>query len=350
VATTNGGEHASPCPGCGGTDRFRSWPSQGKGGRWWCRQCGRSGDLIEYLRDFRGMSFGGACAFLGQHHRATCKRLRPGTTKNQNWMPMTTSPPPERWQDNALTFLEQAERRILSPSARDARTWLNRRGLNVETITQCRLGWNPKDVYYSREAWGLSKDAGKGDGSRIWLPAGLVIPCFRDGTIQKLSVRRSNPENLDGPPKWGGRYVLASGSSGKVPMVLGEEKKFFVIVESDLDAILIHQEAWTIVSALSIGSAANKPDEQTSTLLDKADLILVALDADEAGIKSAWDWWPKYFPKATRWPVPIGKDPGEAHQEGVDIKEWILAGLPEKVFRGKKIPDFSRPNAAFESR
>jgi len=26
VAQTNGGEYASPCPGCNGSDRFRIWP------------------------------------------------------------------------------------------------------------------------------------------------------------------------------------------------------------------------------------------------------------------------------------------------------------------------------------
>jgi DNA primase len=246
-------------------------------------------------------------------------------------MPMTTSTPPEKWQYNALTFLEKAESRLWSPAGRRIRTWLNARGLKDETTKQCRLGWNPTDIYDSRKAWGLSEGAGNGGGSRIWIPAGLVIPCFGDPLIQKLRVRRWNPEDIDAPPERGGRYVLVSGSSGRVPMVLGEEKKFFVIVESDLDAILIHQEAWTIVSAVSMGSATSKPDRVTTSLLEKAEAILIALDTDEAGIRSAWDWWLKYFPKATRWPVPIGKDPGEAHQEGVDIKEWILAGLPGDV-------------------
>ena len=28
------------------------------------------------------------------------------------------------------------------------------------------------------------------------------------------------------------------------------------------------------------------------------------------------------------WSVPKGKDPGEAFELGVDIKEWVRAGLP----------------------
>ena len=56
AATSNGGEFAGACPACGGVDRFRVWPEE-KGGRFWCRQCGKKGDAIQYLRDFRGMSF-----------------------------------------------------------------------------------------------------------------------------------------------------------------------------------------------------------------------------------------------------------------------------------------------------
>jgi phage/plasmid primase-like uncharacterized protein len=38
VASTNGGEWAGPCPGCGGSDRFRVWPvDRGGRGSFWCR-------------------------------------------------------------------------------------------------------------------------------------------------------------------------------------------------------------------------------------------------------------------------------------------------------------------------
>jgi hypothetical protein len=66
VASTNGGEYAGPCPVCGGKDRFRVWPREGAGGRFWCRQCGKSGDLIEYLRWNRNMTFRDACRIAGK--------------------------------------------------------------------------------------------------------------------------------------------------------------------------------------------------------------------------------------------------------------------------------------------
>lgn len=66
VASTNGGEYVSPCPDCGGDDRFHVWPNQGSYGRFWCRQCGKSGDMIEFLRWQKGVSFKEACDAVGK--------------------------------------------------------------------------------------------------------------------------------------------------------------------------------------------------------------------------------------------------------------------------------------------
>jgi hypothetical protein len=71
VASTNGGEYKGPCPECGGLDRFTIWPEMPnkngiyRGGRYICRQCGKCGDAIQYLRDFHGMTFPEACSVLG---------------------------------------------------------------------------------------------------------------------------------------------------------------------------------------------------------------------------------------------------------------------------------------------
>lgn len=63
TATTGGGEYTGPCPWCGGRDRFHVWPEKGN---FWCRGCNRKGDTIQYLRDFRGLSFREACKVVGK--------------------------------------------------------------------------------------------------------------------------------------------------------------------------------------------------------------------------------------------------------------------------------------------
>ena len=84
--------------------------------------------------------------------------------------------------------------------------------------------------------------------------------------------------------------------------------------------------------------------------MNQAEVILVALDTDEVGIKSAWNWWLETFPKAKRWPVPAGKDPGEAYKEGVDIRKWILAGLPGDVICDEDIASSSKCKSASKGR
>lgn len=66
VASTNGGEYVSPCPDCGGDDRFHVWPNEGETGRYWCRQCGKKGDLIDFLCWQKGKSFKEACEAVGK--------------------------------------------------------------------------------------------------------------------------------------------------------------------------------------------------------------------------------------------------------------------------------------------
>jgi len=63
VSSTNGGEYAGPCPGCGGRDRFRVWPALG---RFWCRQCNKKGDTITYLIEFRKVTFRVAAHLVGK--------------------------------------------------------------------------------------------------------------------------------------------------------------------------------------------------------------------------------------------------------------------------------------------
>ena len=76
-----------------------------------------------------------------------------------------------------------------------------------------------------------------------------------------------------------------------------------------------------------MGSVSAKPDAATFSILRGSLQILNALDYDVAGAK-AMAWWTDQFPQCDRWPVPQGKDPGEAIKMGIDLNSWIKAGLP----------------------
>lgn len=329
VATTKGGEWQGPCPGCGGTDRFHVWPDANNGeGKYWCRpalrgHCGKSGDGIQFLRDFEGLSFHEACARLGKDVAQKPDLQAPREKPAERFVPEVKQGPPMLWQEKAWKFVTWAFEQVFELP--EVIEYLARRGITEEIIVRYGLGWNGgqngKDVFRSRESWGLSKLANdKGRPKPLWLPMGLVIPYMRGNEVRRIRIRRPDP--LD----FGSRYYVVPGSDMS-SLVVERDARVFVITEAELDAYMVAGQLKGIAGAVGMGSASTKPDKETLALLDECVHILVALDADGAGYKAA-AWWKDRYPDCDIWPVPKGKDPGEAFEAGVDIREWIMAGLP----------------------
>jgi hypothetical protein len=327
ASSHKGGEYHGPCPGCGGKDRFHLWPNQGENGTFWCRQCDKGGDAIRYLRDFEGMSFQEACAALGKEPGARAWHSPGGAPCRPVWHPEPATVPGQLWQQKAEKLTIWAHDCLLSTHVELQR--LAARGIDLETVKLARLGWNPgergKDLWRPREAWGLPEEIREETGKhrRLWLPRGLVIPRMEGEGVQRLRIRR--PE---GEPRY---YVLPG--SGSAPLYLGCQHRAAVVVESELDAWALVAAAGDLVGAYGIGNSSAKPDTESFARLRALDLILVATDFDEldqkgerAGAKAA-RWWMETFPQADRWPVPIGKDPGEAYGAGVNLRDWIKAGI-----------------------
>jgi hypothetical protein len=101
----------------------------------------------------------------------------------------------------------------------------------------------------------------------------------------------------------------------------------WVIIESELDGLLLAQEAGHLAGVVSLGSVTNRPDAETDRTLKAADLLLIALDSDPAGASESRKWWKRIYRNGKRWLVPIGKDPSEAFQRGLNLRAWVMAGL-----------------------
>ena len=320
VSRVTATEYAGACPWCGGEDRFRVWP--GDRDRYWCRVCNRKGDAIQYLRDFRRLSFIQACKEANIHPRRAWRGLRHDSlvSKKNIWKPRSSKRPDDTWRKKAKRFLKYVMKELWSRQGLGLRTWLHSRGLSDKTIKKYMLGLNPSNLCKPRQEWGLPQGAGSG---KLWLPRGLVIPCLQDSGIVRLRVRRMISEHKK-------RFILISGSSGMPMLFLGNGEKNFVIVESELDGLLLNQEVSDFASIVALGSVWAKPDKRTHQELSTARVILVALDADARGSQVFWKWWRVQYRNAIRWPVPIGKDPTEANQQGVNLRSWVEAGLSAK--------------------
>jgi len=253
-----------------------------------------------------------------------------------------TAAPGDLWQARARKLVDEAVYHLWTPTGKPMLDFLmQRRGLIEETIREFSLGLVPLNRWEGASTWGVDeilKD--NGVPKKYWLPRGLTIPLCQDNQVLRVRVRR--PKS-DGDP----RYYLLRGSDTRA-MVLGSDKSLSVLVESELDALLLHQEAGDLVNVISLGNAQARPDRGAAEILNQSQLILVALDTDRAGATESWRWWEEHYPQAHRWPAIQGKDPGEMWAAGVNIRTWVEAGFVEYAPNLANLPERHHQSGASE--
>ncbi len=160
VSAGKGGEYHSPCPGCGGTDRFCVWPEQKEGGTYYCRQCDKAGDLIQFLMDFDNLSFTEAAARLGRETKQNSTyaapsipaRDRPKPPAATQDLPDHAARPSEKWLEKAAAFAKWTREQLLVHPEQLA--YLAGRGIPRAVAVDQGLGYNPgengKDIFRPR--------------------------------------------------------------------------------------------------------------------------------------------------------------------------------------------------------
>jgi len=351
VTSVSGGkEYRGPCPKCGGNDRFGVWPQQDNGrGTFFCGRgkngggngCGIGGDAIQYLRDVRGYTYQEACDCLGIEARRGGESLQyrtpvpPKQFQDPAFVPQTLNYPEDvadagLWHEHGMKFVEACHAALLRRPASIA--YLMARGISMASITRYKLGFHAGEERDGKQyepsfrpwpSWGL-KDEKRGNGKHrmLILPAGLVIPYIVEDRLHRITIRLIKPDPKQ-PKK---KYHYVRGSIRDVWMS-NPRARAFVIQEAELDCIAVAEAAGDLVGTIGLGSTGVKPEIRSAASLTRAITILDALDYDEAGAK-AGKWWREQYPQCSRWPVPKGKDAGEAFAAGISLRAWILAGLP----------------------
>ena len=335
VASTGGGEYHSSCPVCGGTDRFFIQPNRQMSkclGSYRCRQCGIYGDAIKF-----------ACEFLSYSFPEAAQAVNAIITEKTSWISLNTSltsrsaalqAPPTAWIERATEFVHQAHETLLQK--KEVLAHLANRGLPLEAVIRYKLGWADKSEFFSRAAWGLNEEVGQDGKQRsLWIPKGLVIPSIANNQVIRLKVRRFDWQEEDRLPK----YVAISGSMGGLSVIgpSGKTMTIMVVVESELDAYAIDYVAHDFVCAIAVGSNIKNPDKLTDRLARHAKHLLICHDNDEAGKKMLIKWQGLYS-HAIGYPTPIGKDIGEAVQQGFNIREWLFnaKGQHEIIYHDRR--------------
>lgn len=273
-------------------------------------KCQTSGDVYDWLQQYRGLSFPEAVALLSDAPRTgirvTVDRLAPAA-----------EPPPGSWQAAARHVVEEAEETLWSVRGEQALAYLTERGLDAHTIQAAHLGVVPGGYRHWQTAAGLS------------VPCGITLPWYTGETLWAVKVRRAA-----GQPK----YVQIGGGSGG-GLYRGDALKgtrAVLFCEGEFDALIAHQEAEPLVAAVTLGSAsAGLPDRWVFDLV-RVPLILAAYDIDQAGTKGAARLQ-ALSGRVRAIRVPHGKDITDFHLQGGDVYTWLARELRharEQTFLG----------------
>lgn len=265
-------------------------------------KCDKSGDAIDWLINFRQLSFTESLSFLDSGHVPLLKN--PVSQR-----PITCEPPNDEWQASARKVVELAENILWSSDGERALTYLLERGLTTTTIQQARLGYIPRDYWDWREIEGLK------------VPCGITIPWFAHEALWAVKVRRASVEQ---------RYVQFAGGSanGLYNADSLSNHNVAIFCEGEFDTLILQQESGKLVSPVTLGSATNRLSVRWLSELVSHQHIFVAYDSDTAG-KRGTERLLKTSPRFQQLSLPDGKDINDFYLHGGDIYSWIEKGVDQ---------------------
>lgn len=265
--------------------------------------CDTSGDLFDWLMNYRRVSFTEALEQIGTIHPNQLTRKKVHSLPHGE-------PPSSEWQHNAREVVEIAEETLWSSDGEPALNYLFDRGLTSAVIRGAQLGYIPGDYRGWRELYGLK------------VPCGITIPWFAADALWAVKVRRAT-----GFPKY---VQIAGGSShGLYGADYLPYHQTALFCEGEFDVLIARQEVGKWVCPVSLGSASNRLPARWYAELSACRSILVAYDNDDAGEKGT-EHLLRISPRFRELKLPFGKDISDFYLNGGDVYEWISHDLQKQ--------------------
>lgn len=273
-------------------------------GTYHCFGCNVGGDMFTFVQDMEGVDFKGALKILAEKAGVLLVYSR-GEKKDPTdriyaCLEDATRFFEESLSDASLTYAKSKSDLRQHP----ARGYLKERGLTPETIESFRLGWaddewrvltsHLREKKYTDaeiEAAGLAKKTEKGLYDRF--RSRIIFPlCDSAGRVVGFSGRIFSIKGE--PPADTAKYINSPETAlyHKSKLLYGYDRakhnirklNFSILVEGQMDLIMVHQAGWK--NAVAVSGTALTP-EHISTLMRMSENIVLALDADKAGIEAA---------------------------------------------------------------
>lgn len=307
------------CPWCqaGGG---RSLPLSVHENGYKCFGCGKTGDVITWLKERRGLSWNDIV------NLAEIEPCELQTTDRRQRMPEPTyTPPALDWQDDAWNAITICHAKLseIGPAI----DYLLSRGLCEHTWRQYTLGWSPGANF-----------------GRLYVPRGLVIPCIVVDTVWslKIALLPGDPVKCSGCghpaqarmacPTCGAMNRYRGVKGNRPAAIFGANNlRGFVpalFCEGEFDTMTAWQECADLVEPATSGSAMNHLDLATwGAYLLRCKMILLAYDQDAAGERGSV-WWDSLSNRVKHLVLPAGvKDINDLLTKGGDLRDWLVGEL-----------------------
>lgn len=287
-------------------------------GRFWCRQCQKSGDFYSWKIDIEGKR---PVEVLGHSGKlVTRKPVQEKKTEPFDW-PM--------FRGFAKAVCEAAIDHRNDAEAREF--FLSARGLTEQTVERLHFGWVPKDCFFP------ASQTGKSDGRYICLPQGACLPVMGDKGIEALLIRRSDASRKAmckkaGVEDDGKRFKWCEIGRHGASFLQGVKGRPLAVCESILDCASIYQCKQGFLSSCAFLGASKGPDEKAAQWIKEAERVLVCADSDQGG-EALIETVLELRPDALPW-RPIGDGIGDVNEAlcklgDVNTALWLDYGLAQ---------------------
>lgn len=274
------------------TNGFIVWPElTERGCHYWCRQCGRKGDILKLIMDIKGLKFVEACKELGIPNPYKEDSSDENFSKPQ--VKAQRTPVVSEWSKNELAMLHTLYPRAKAALEHErAKAYLSERAIPFDVAVKHGLGYIPAqtgaiDEKYSRWVDRIIFP--------IYTPAGDMGFCGRslylwevgmDEDTHKAKLDAYN-QSVDDFAGWGTEQKVArwlyTYQQGFFNWQAIQDATCLVFVEGPFDVLACL--AAGIPYAISIGTTG----VDASVIPLHVESAVMGLDTDESGLKAAKD-------------------------------------------------------------
>ncbi len=257
-------------------------------GTYHCFGCGEGGDIFSFIEKIEGLDFKGALKVLAEKAGVEIEYEKPEQKDAR---------------DRLFELLEAATIFYTSRLTDEATKYLKDRGLTDGTINQFRVGWagdswSAASEFFKSKKFsdheiveaGLAKKSERGGltdkfRNRIMFPigdpAGRIVGF--SGRIFGDKASPEAPKYLNSPetPLFHKSRILYGFDKAKQSI---RKHNFAILVEGQMDLLMSHEAGWG--NTVAVSGTAFTP-EHVTLIKRMTENLVIALDADQAGIKAA---------------------------------------------------------------